>query len=79
MSDPESLPRPILNAAGEIIGVFVPPDRHKPIAPPTLSRAEEEEIQRRLVTPEDSVSAEEFIELVEIEAARLERLNPMVR
>jgi hypothetical protein len=67
------LPQPITNAAGEIVGYFVPYYRSTATEPPKLTAEEEAELQRRLDTPDNSVELEEFLRLLEREDARLSR------
>lgn len=64
-------PQLVLDSAGRAVGLFIPHYNHKPTAPPLLSPDEEAELVRRLETPENSVEAEEFIKLVELELARI--------
>ena len=71
MEETKYLPQPVLNSAGETVGLFVPQFRHKPSAPPQITVAEEAELHRRLKTPDNSVSAEEFIKLLELEDDRV--------
>lgn len=70
LEDTKYLPQPIHNAKGELVGLFVPQYQSKATELPQFTPAEWEEMNRRFDTPEDSVSPEEFLKLLESEDAR---------
>jgi hypothetical protein len=55
------LPRLVHNAKGELIGVLVPEFRSTATEPPKLTVEQRAELERRLATPNDTISYEEML------------------
>jgi len=70
-------PLPITNAEGTFVGTFYPDQQRKLGPPSTMTSAEAAEVLRRLKTPEDSVTLEEFIKLLDAEIVRLRAERPV--
>jgi hypothetical protein len=55
------LPRLVHNAKGELIGVLVPEFRSTATEPPKLAAEERAELERRIATPNNTISHEEML------------------
>ena len=71
----ESICLPILvpDASGEIVAYYMPRYQSKATKPPELSAEQRKEIQRRIDTPNDSISFEEMMEHLGLSDIRLPR------
>jgi hypothetical protein len=70
LEETQFMPQPITNAEGVTVGYFVPYYRSTKTSPPKLTPEQRAEIDRRLATLDDSVDADEFIKLLELEDSR---------
>lgn len=55
------VPRLVHNARGELIGALIPTYRSTATEPPRLTPEERAELQRRLDTPDDTISYEQLL------------------
>jgi hypothetical protein len=67
------LPRLVHNARGELLAVLVPEFRSKATEPPELTPDEVAEIQRRLDTPDDTISHDEMVRRLGLDDVPLPR------
>jgi hypothetical protein len=61
IEDDQYLPRFVRDRAGEIVGLVIPQYQSKATEPPNLSEEERAELQRRLDTPNNTISFDEMM------------------
>jgi len=61
IEDDKYLPRLVHDKNGELVGLLIPQFQSKATEPPKLTDEERAELQRRLDTPNDTVSHEEML------------------
>lgn len=61
IEDDKYLPRFVHDKAGEIVGLLIPQYQSKATRPPALTAEERAELQRRLDTPNDTISFDEMM------------------